>query len=193
MKLYINSAGYHGYSMSNNAVAAYEDGEMPLSKWTKTAILNELVELDANPEIIELAKKMTVKQLKDIFLYKSSWHHTSKMYNKTDFYSVNPDVSMDTINNYLNNSANQSASPKQDPDIKYCYVSYGEWEGSKRHPKLVEYENYAIIKTPWAYVWDDGFVKKKKPSGSHFHIEQTYDKVPSGAEEIFEKISKYVK
>lgn len=32
-------AGYHNYSMSNNAVAAYENGEMPLSKWSKKAIL----------------------------------------------------------------------------------------------------------------------------------------------------------
>lgn len=28
-------AGYNGYSMSNNAVAAYENGEKPLSKWKK--------------------------------------------------------------------------------------------------------------------------------------------------------------
>lgn len=28
-------AGYSGYSMSNNAVDAYESGEKPRSKWTK--------------------------------------------------------------------------------------------------------------------------------------------------------------
>lgn len=28
-------AGYHNYSMSNNAVDAYQDGLMPISKWTK--------------------------------------------------------------------------------------------------------------------------------------------------------------
>lgn len=27
-------AGYKGWAMSNNAVAAYENGEKPLSKWT---------------------------------------------------------------------------------------------------------------------------------------------------------------
>ncbi len=32
-------AGYDGYRMSNNAVQAYEDGEMLMSKWTKTAII----------------------------------------------------------------------------------------------------------------------------------------------------------
>jgi len=28
-------SGYDGYSMSNNAVDAYENGEKPISKWTK--------------------------------------------------------------------------------------------------------------------------------------------------------------
>lgn len=32
-------AGYYGYSMSNNAVEAYENGEMPISKWTKKEIV----------------------------------------------------------------------------------------------------------------------------------------------------------
>jgi len=31
--------GYDGYSMSNNARAAYESGEMPISKWTKAECL----------------------------------------------------------------------------------------------------------------------------------------------------------
>lgn len=35
-------AGYSGYSMSNNAVDAYESGEKPRSKWTKAAILNAI-------------------------------------------------------------------------------------------------------------------------------------------------------
>ena len=37
-------AGYNGWSMSNNAVAAYEDGEKPLSKWTKTDIFGMIEE-----------------------------------------------------------------------------------------------------------------------------------------------------
>lgn len=37
-------AGYCGYSMSNNAVDAYNDGEKPLSKWTKRAIIEAIEE-----------------------------------------------------------------------------------------------------------------------------------------------------
>ena len=35
-------AGYDNYSMSNNAVAAYQTGEKPKSKWTKKDIMEEL-------------------------------------------------------------------------------------------------------------------------------------------------------
>lgn len=40
------NSGYSGYSMSNRAVEAYEDGEMPLSKWSKQLIIDEVVEYD---------------------------------------------------------------------------------------------------------------------------------------------------
>ena len=79
-------AGYKGYSMSNNAVAAYDDGEKPLSKWTKSEIIDELEIL--NDDVSAGLKKMTGAQVKSEFLEKSSWHHTSKMYNRTNFYSI---------------------------------------------------------------------------------------------------------
>lgn len=82
-------AGYNRYSMSNNAVAAYADGEMPLSKWTRAAIFEAIAE---NCEITEekagLLRKMTAKELKETFLHFSSWHHTSKFYNCTNFYNL---------------------------------------------------------------------------------------------------------
>lgn len=33
-------SGYNGFSMSNNAVSAYENGLKPYSKWTKCDILD---------------------------------------------------------------------------------------------------------------------------------------------------------
>lgn len=85
-------AGYFGYSMSNNAVEAYENGSKPFSKWTKADIF-ELIE-DENLELncsIDKLKKVPVKILKEICLKYSSWHHTSNHYNKTDFYSIDYD------------------------------------------------------------------------------------------------------
>ena len=190
MKRYISSTGYYGYSMSNNAVSAYDNGEKPLSKWTKVDILSELAELDVSGEIIQAAKKLTLADLKNIFLYKSSWHHTSKMYNKTDFYSVNPNVTMSDIQQYSNNKADTNVSTE--PNYTFCDVSYGEWEGSKRHPKLVEYDDYAIVKDNWAYVYNDGIVKRKKTNGSHFTITHKYTKVPKDLTEIYEKIKRFI-
>lgn len=101
-------AGYNRYSMSNNAVSAYANGEKPLSKWTKSAILSEISE---NCEIAEekakILQKMTAKELKDAFLRWSSWHHTSKFYNCTDFYSLDfeaiEEISIGEIENVIAN------------------------------------------------------------------------------------------
>ena len=73
--------GYSGYSMSNNAVAAYENGQKPLSNFTKedAEALSELT-----------GKKWTLKEVKDFVKDsgKVGYHHTSKFYNTTNFYSI---------------------------------------------------------------------------------------------------------
>ena len=81
--------GYDGYSMSNNARNAYDDGEKPMSKWRKADIIDAIRTID--PEKAGLLSKVNVKTLKDVVLTKTSWHHTSEYYNKTDFYSVDED------------------------------------------------------------------------------------------------------
>ena len=94
--------GYDGYSMSNNAKEAYESGERPLSRWNKTLVIEEIAkENGVSPEDVSL------KMPYQYYLEKTSWHHTSSKYNKTDFYSVvynDEDVSfsqkaIDKINN----------------------------------------------------------------------------------------------
>lgn len=83
-------AGYYKNQMSNNAVWAYSQGEKPMYKWTKTTILEEIDNIfwhaDEKTEID--FKKMTLKELKENFLVWSSWHHTGKNYNETDFYCI---------------------------------------------------------------------------------------------------------
>ena len=85
-------AGYKGYSMSNNAVKAYDEGRMPLSKWTKTAIL-EAVESYlmsyGNGKYYARFKCLSKKDLIQFLVTDGEWHHTSKYYNKTVFYSIN--------------------------------------------------------------------------------------------------------
>lgn len=54
-------AGYYNYSMSNNAVSAYADGEKPLSKWTKSEIIETLVSEGVSSEKIDLIKSFPQK------------------------------------------------------------------------------------------------------------------------------------
>lgn len=80
--------GYVGWSMSVRASDAYSQGEKPISKFKKSDV--EAVQELFSELNIELKNRLTVKGLKE-FLKESgpsSWHHTSKFYNATDFYSV---------------------------------------------------------------------------------------------------------
>lgn len=93
-------AGYNGYSMSNNAVTAYENGEMPLSKWTKREIIFAISNI--NTDVDEnLVKKLTKQTLQDEFLSLSSWHHTSKFYNQTNFYEIDEEAVEELTNEKL--------------------------------------------------------------------------------------------
>ena len=79
-------AGYcHDYSMSNNAYAAYQDNIRPYSRWGKQDIL------DALPAgVVEEygLQKYPLWFLKEALLQQESWHHTGKMYNRTNFWEV---------------------------------------------------------------------------------------------------------
>jgi len=81
-------SGYYGYSMSNNAVYAYENGEMPKSKWTKKAIIDAMENMGVSEDRLNHYKAMKKNELFNAVMEYSGWHHTSKMFNKTDFYRV---------------------------------------------------------------------------------------------------------
>lgn len=86
-------AGYDGWSMSNNAIEAYKNGEKPISKWKKSEILHQIEEMVDNGELslncsFMVLEKTPEDMLKKVCLYKSSWHHTGKYYQITNFYSL---------------------------------------------------------------------------------------------------------
>lgn len=82
--------GYHGHSMSKRAAAAYRDGEKPISRWTKTAIVTAIGEWEeSNNRLMTVDyQSMTRDDLIDRYIRYSSWHHTSTMINVTSFYSL---------------------------------------------------------------------------------------------------------
>lgn len=164
-------AGYNGWSMSNNAIVAYKDGEKPLSKWTKADIIDTIekqgLELKCS---IEKLKKLPVKVLKKICLTYSSWHHTSNYYNKTDFYLLDVDrienLTDDKIEELLSDyKANKKVESKPSEEKWKC--AFLEWSGSKKHPKTTEIIEEGIIKGDWFYR-KDGTKKKTTANGFRF-------------------------
>jgi hypothetical protein len=126
-------AGYNGYAMSNNAVSAYENGEKPISKWTKAEMLYELK--DANAEIYEAAKKLTAAEMRFLFLKWSSWHHTSSRYNRTEFYMFNySDAEKVTNEQIATIIANREPKqPKEKIKTITAEITYDVWTKSGRY------------------------------------------------------------
>lgn len=118
---------YIDYSMSVNAALAYEDGEKPLSKWTKSVILA------AVGEKAEILSSLNLTELRDLVLYRSSWHHTSKLYNRTDFYAVDEDkleeVTEETVREIIARRKPRQTKRKEPTRTIRAEVTFTVWEG----------------------------------------------------------------
>lgn len=179
---------YVGQRMSERAVMAYEDGEKPLSKWTKSDIVELVLEKRNDFEEKEL-NKYNKESLK-AFLTCSSWHHTGSYFNNTDFYSLDEDfieLSKDEIVEVLNNRMSESKKAKEakkEEKLQKCFITYVEWEGTRKHPKAVDREAYGIIKGNWVHT-EYG---KKSLNGKYVHVVKEFDKAPRGTAQIFKNI-----
>lgn len=86
--------GYVGTSMSVRAQEAYESGEMPMSKWTRGAIISAIkdyctdFDLAYDPEI----ETMSRAKLAEAYLEYKSWHHTGRFARETEFFGLNEDA-----------------------------------------------------------------------------------------------------
>lgn len=80
--------------MSVRAAEAYEQGEMPISRWTKTAIIQAVkgycfdFDLAYDPDI----EKKTKAELTKEFLEYKSWHHSSRTAREVEFFGLNEDA-----------------------------------------------------------------------------------------------------
>lgn len=82
--------GYVGHSWSVNAELARDDGERPISEWTRKAF--EKAVSSISPEKAKLIAKIDVAVLRLYFLKRTASHHTSSWYNKTPFYALNAEA-----------------------------------------------------------------------------------------------------
>ena len=160
-------AGYYGFSMSNNAVEAYESGEKPKSKWTKREIIEEIkrqieeeeVELNVSLSVIE---KMPLEALMDLALYESSWHHTSGYFNETSFYSVDAsEITESDIEDWR-------LPEKKAQTERRAKAHYTKWSGRGKSRQRTEIEEWGVVKGNWFYSDNGG--KKKYIHGNWFEI-----------------------
>lgn len=171
------NSGYSGYSMSNRAVEAYYNGEKPLSKWTKADIIDAVKAYAAEEPLycpIEAIKKAPAQVLKNLLLYRTSWHHTSSYCNSTDFYSVNLTALSELTEGLLLEKTAAFKDQKDKPAEANKYkgnIKYLEWSGTRKHPKATTCElmNVNIEEKGCFYIVTDNAGKQllKKKIGSN--------------------------
>lgn len=145
-----NQKGYVGSSMSVRAQGAYEDGEMPKSKWTKAAILEALeIYCNENDLHFENVEKMTKAQPWDTFIEWKSWHHTGKFMNETDFYGLDENA----VNDYFQALTDEQLAEKKAAFIADCErrlndtAYYADVTYARRHHDTMTYRNFLEYKT----------------------------------------------
>lgn len=161
------NSGYHGNSMSIRAVEAYEQGEMPISKWTKRAILDAIEETKilSNAKFREISC-WSKEELSNGFLIIASWHHTSGAFNRTDFYKIDEDALYDLMAGKLCKPKITKIKIKKENSVQTEYV-HGEYKEVEYHPysRWNKYKETwipfinAVIKGDWVLLPDG---KRKK-------------------------------
>lgn len=124
--------GYDGYSMSVNAREAYERGEMPKSKWNKSAILDAVAKI--SEEKIKLLQGVNVETLREHLLESVGWHHTSSMYNKTPFFAID-EIAVEKLTADDVAAWNRVSKKQTNTNAFRGDFYYIEWSGSRNHPK----------------------------------------------------------
>lgn len=136
------NSGYSGFSMSKRAVEAYENGERPISKWSKKDLLEGIKQLAGEKTLnfnYDSLKKIPVDVLKELFLIKTSWHHTSSRCNKTDFYSLDQDAVYSITEDKLSAAFENAKRKSENKQEKYKgSIEYLEWSGTRKYPKATK-------------------------------------------------------
>ncbi len=132
------SYGNNNYSMSNNAISAYNCGEKPLSKWTKAEIINAMPE-----EKQKIAESLTLKELRDNFLAYGGWHHTGKFFSKTEFWYIDEDaikeLTQDKVEE-IKSKREQKTQTNETPTFITAKIKYTVWNGQyKKYRRPKEY------------------------------------------------------
>lgn len=188
--------GYIGYSMSERAAEAYDAGEAPLSKWDRARLVREVCGYPDSEWTEDELSSATVADLRDFFLFSSSWHHTSKFFSRTDFYAVDEEVifnhDVDALRERAARARAERAEKKKGgakggaPAIAKGLIVYDQWEGSRNYGRFVRKEEPCLIAGGWAYTGRG----KKRLDGEHIVSCTSYTRAPRGTAGIYREIQK---
>lgn len=156
-------AGYdHDEHMSNNAVDAYDDGFIPLSKLTKTDLRSRGIDLPID-FVRWLGKEQHLRYV--------AKHHTSGHYNLTKFYDLD-DVG-EQIKKLNIDALRDSYKSDQEISVVRVEGKYPIWGGSLRKPRIDDWQKFTGEKRGnWIYL-DGGGRKKASSKYLEFSITAT--------------------
>lgn len=123
--------GYIGYSMSERAAAAYDEGARPLTKIT-------------NDWLRENGINATQTVVRDLIkvgqIYTTEWHHTGSKYNRTEFFR--PEAIREVVNNLSpeeisaarSKAAQLRKQERAEVVHEHCWVEWLQWTKGSRQP-----------------------------------------------------------
>ncbi|WPS85440.1 hypothetical protein SMD22_02070 (plasmid) [Brevibacillus halotolerans] len=164
--MYNANSGYVGHSMSLRAKQAYNDGLLSFSKIRATHLKENGIEIS-----LKFFKWLVNKN----YITPTEWHHTGKLYNKTNFFDLEDvkeqvqGLDLQTLETEFINVVNCNAKGY------YAKVEFKEWSGSRRYGKYVSETTFAYIYKGWAYI---NSTRKKNIDGNNFDIQETYNRKP---------------
>jgi Zn ribbon nucleic-acid-binding protein len=132
--------GYIGQSMSVNASIAYENGEKPLSRWSKRNILDN-IRKSYGEAASENCSKIPMVELRLAFLKPTCDHHCGKYFNPTTFYSFDDSKEPSDVLAMKKIQNDHFKIIAEKPVVVWGLVSIVVWEGRfKNYRKPVSHD-----------------------------------------------------
>lgn len=153
--MYNSNRGYVGYSRSKRSSEAIESFEMPISLISSSAISNFLTVSGYSDTEVDLLKSIPAciwKYVAKSCTRRSSWHHTSSFYNKTDHYDLEDIANYILQNNKTIKEDYKSSKVLKKSSFAYGWINVQVWGGSRKRPKLIGTEEaVGIVLGEWLY------------------------------------------
>lgn len=156
--MFCKNSGYVGASRSVRSAYAIDNYEVPITMINRNLIDKFLKE--NQEELIndlEILKPLSIAKWKYVCrtMPATSWHHTSKHFNKTSHYDLN-EVAEEIIKRKAtlekDYKEHLKEKKKKKSDVEYGVIKVQVWGGTRRYPKVVGYDTQAgIIVGDWLY------------------------------------------